>query len=210
MGFWKDGYHPGYPNNESLGNYEGTHSANFKEAFSTLVKELNGLPKGIKEKQDAIDDLGKSVEKDVEKDAQTKIDKIDKLNKEIVQLSKDAVVRLDKFLKIVEKSVAPYTDKDEALKAFSNQSTGKSINIDERLRIVRGRTLRAKGNASFADSSFRYPTGTARRGNKSYRPSAVGYSKSPTSTFDPRPNSAIRKKPYKYEKKSCNGELTWC
>lgn len=203
MGFWKDGYHPGYPNNKDLGYYEGTHCAQFKGAFSTLVKELNGLPKRIKEKQDKIDELGTSKEKEV-------TTKIEELNTDIVQLSKEAVDRLEKFLKIIESSAAPYSDKDKELEEFSNQSTGKSINIDERLRIVRERTSRAKGNKSFPNSSFRYQTGTVRRVNKSYRPSAGGYTKSPTNTSDSRPNVAIHNKPYKYEKKPCNGELTWC
>lgn len=149
IGFWKDGYHPGRPDQ----GYQGTHCKEFKTALDILVKGLNYLPKGTKERQIKIDKLESDKSENYMKD-------IADLKREITELENEARRKLAEFLNIVgDGSKAPYDHKKGELAKFAKpapvvpQSVTKSINIDARLRMARSKKAGVAKNYSSASSA---------------------------------------------------------
>merc|ERR1712226_884472 len=109
LGFWANGFHPGYPDDffENNLKYSGTHCSQFFAAFDRLIKtDLTNtyIPKAQKEK-DAT---------------------------ELKKLKQKAIARIDKFMKIVEGSVASgFSDKEDELKKFANDAQVMSIDINK-------------------------------------------------------------------------------
>lgn len=109
LGFWANGFHPGYPENflENNLQYSGTHCSQFFAAFDRLVKT------------DLTDTYIKKAQK--EKDAT-----------ELKKLKQKAIARIDKFMIIVEGShVSGFSDKQDELTQFANDAQEMSIDINK-------------------------------------------------------------------------------